>query len=123
MAKQSSPLAPREELSVWQAEWLMTYGTASVRESFWLICYRFVPPFGQPTAGYLPSVGSTERDGYFAVASYEAPKVFKLGLAKEEARPSSFVIPFSRWQSASAWLKAPAHHAAEHASASRPRTF
>ena len=62
MAKQSSPLAPREELSVWQAEWLTTYGTASVSESFWLI--------------------STERDGYFAVASFEAPKVFKHGLPK-----------------------------------------
>jgi hypothetical protein len=30
-----------------------------------LICLRFATPFGQPKAGYLPSVGSRSDDGYF----------------------------------------------------------
>jgi len=47
-----------------------------VSESLLLICYRFAPPSGQPTAGYLPSVGSTERDGYSAAASFECSRWF-----------------------------------------------
>ena len=30
-----------------------------------LICLRFATPFGQPKAGYLPSVGSRSDDGHF----------------------------------------------------------
>jgi hypothetical protein len=37
-----------------------------------LICCRFVPPSGQPLAGYLPSVGSPEREGYFALLQRRA---------------------------------------------------
>ncbi len=29
------------------------------------VCLRFASPFGQPVAGYLPSVGSRSDDGYF----------------------------------------------------------
>ena len=28
------------------------------------VCLRFASPFGQPMAGYLPSVGSRSDDGY-----------------------------------------------------------
>jgi hypothetical protein len=29
------------------------------------VCLRCASPFGQPVAGYLPSVGSRSGDGYF----------------------------------------------------------
>jgi hypothetical protein len=52
------------------------------------VCLRFASPFGQPVAGYLPSVGSRSDGGYFlgALGGFGVKAGLDLGAGADMSR-------------------------------------